>query len=326
MNLRVLFCLAGVLALAGWLIGCEPPAPADPQEAEQPELETPAEEPTTARPTTLNVGDVEAQVWVEGTLDPDMDDPGIHAQAIVDQRQRRNMVRIQVEPPYPDELWLRYETECERNFPDPPAVIRGSFVRDVDGAELGRLAGVFGEDGVHTQYTARIDALEDLEEIPESFLITFEGESLLLEDGVDADEVDPEEAETSPGRQSNFVYSNPIRVIFLEDEEEEVEEELPGAEEPPEIEPGDEEPLDEPEPEVTEEPEAVEPEPAEDEDSDPEAVDAPQEAETGDPESNVTEAADEPEPEEAQEEAEDDTEEPSNGDNGADDNGEDSAA
>ena len=317
MNIRVLFCLTGVLALAGWLVGCEPPAPADPQEAEPPSFEAPADEPATARPTTLDVGDVEAQVWVEGTIDPESDDPGIHAQAMVDRRQRRNMVRIQVEPPYPDELWLRYETTCERNFPDPAAVIRGSFVRDVDGAELGRLAGVFGEDGVHTQYTARINALEDLEEIPESFLITFEGESLLLRDGVDANEVDPEEAETSPGRRSDFVYCNPIRVIFLEHEEEAVEV-LPDAEEPPvepepeEVEPEDEEPPEEPEQEVTEgsEPETAE-EPETEEDPGPET-----------PEETEAEQDEAPEPEQE----EDEDAEPADGDNGNEDNGEDTAA
>ena len=318
MNIRVLFCLAGVLALAGWLVGCEPPAPADPQEAEPPSFEAPADEPATARPTTLDVGDVEAQVWVEGTIDPESDDPGIHAQAMVDRRQRRNMVRIQVEPPYPDELWLRYETTCERNFPDPAAVIRGSFVRDVDGAELGRLAGVFGEDGVHTQYTARINALEDLEEIPESFLITFEGESLLLRDGVDANEVDPEEAETSSGRRSDFVYCNPIRVIFLEDDEEEAVEVLPDAEEPPvepepeEVEPEDEEPPEEPEQEVTEgsEPETAE-EPETEEDPGPET-----------PEETEAEQDEAPEPEQE----EDEDAEPADGDNGNEDNGEDTAA
>ncbi|MFO7776675.1 MAG: hypothetical protein R6W89_12840, partial [Candidatus Hydrogenedentota bacterium] len=231
-NIRVLFCLTAVLVLTGWLVGCEPPAPADPQEAEYEELEAPAEEAETAGAPTLDVGDVEAQVWVEGSVDPELDDPGVHAQAIVDRRQRRNMVRIQLEPPYPEELWLQYQTSCERNFADTPAVIRGSFVRDVDGAELGRLAGVFGEDGVNTQYTARIDALEGLEEIPESILITFEGESLLLPEGVDEDEVDPEEAETSSGRQSNFVYCNPVRVIFMEDDGEDAVEDLPGAEEP----------------------------------------------------------------------------------------------
>ncbi len=315
-NTRILFCLAGALALAGLLVGCEPPAPADPQDddAEAPIFEIPEEDPVTARPTALDIGDVEAQVWLQGTLDPDMDDPGIHAQAMVDRRQRRNMVRIQVEPPYPDELWLHYETTCERNFPDTPAVIRGSFVRDVDGAELGRLAGVFGEDGVNTQYTARIDALEGLEEIPESFLITFEGEALLLESDVDEADVDPEEAETTPGRRSDFVYCNPVRVIFLEDEEELVED-PPEAEEPPV----------EPEPEDVEPPEEVEPEPEVTEDPEPEPAEEPEPEE--DPEPDTPEET-EPEEDEAPEPEDEDDEngEPADEDNGDEDNGENGAA
>ncbi len=316
MNIRVLFCLAGVLALAGWLVGCEPPAPADPQEAEPPSFEAPAEEPVTARPTVLDIGDVEAQVWVEGTIDPESEDAGVFAQEMVDRRQRRNMVRILLEPPYPDELWLHYETTCERNFPDTPAVIRGSFVRDVDGAELGRLAGVFGEDGINTQYTTRINALEGLEEIPESFLITFDGEALLLESGVEEADVDPEEAETTPGRQSNFVYCNPVRVIFLEDEDEEVVvEDPPEAEEPPE----------EPEPEEVEPPEEEEPEPEVTEDPEPETAEEPEPEEDPEPE---TPEETEPEEDEAPEpeDEEDEDGEPADGGNGNEDNGEDGAA
>ncbi len=230
MTLRILVTATVALMLAA----CDPGAPPDPREIE--EAQDPDRELGAA--ATLNVGDVEAQVWVEGTLDPEFDDPNVEVIERVDQRQRRNLVEITVAPPYPDELWLLYETTAVRTFPDTPAVIRTRILRD--GEEIGRIAGVFGAEAHLADYSTRVDALEGLDEIPDRLLITTEGESLLMPAGTETEELDPWEATTQPGRRSNFVYCNPIRIEFLEAEED-TPEDTPDAE-------ADEEPEEEPAP------------------------------------------------------------------------------
>lgn len=253
------------IGLAVLLAACDPGAPPDPREAE----------PTTAPDTalggaaTLNVGDVEAQVWVEGTIDPDFEDPNVEVQETVDQRRRRNLVHITVSPPYPEELWLHYETTAMRSFPDTPAVIRTRILRN--GEEIGRIAGVFAAEAQFQEYSTRVNALEGLDTIPDSLLITTEGESLLMPRGADPGEIEPWEAVTEPGRRSNFVYCNPIRISFLGADEEPPDDVLEVETLEPELEeaPGDEDeeaPEDEEEaPEGDDEDDA---EDAEDEDGD----------------------------------------------------------
>ena len=218
------------------LQGCERPTP-PPSPDEAPDFQAP-DLPTGSM--GLNVGDVEAQIWAEGTLA--VDAPGVEVNEIVDQRDRLNMVTIDVFPPYPNELHLRYEMHCVQDFPHEPAVSRITILRN--GEPVGSLAGLFAADGVQQNYETTVDVMEGLDEIPETMEVIVQGESILMPRGTDPAEIDPETAESSPERMSEYVYCNPIRIRFHPEEEEEQEdvEAEPEADEAPPAEDDDAEP------------------------------------------------------------------------------------
>jgi hypothetical protein len=200
-----------VLTLLAALGACKPPPlDVEPEDA-PPESALPSDE--LAAEPELNIGDVEQGIDVEASLAPESKSAQIVATQLTDKMGRVKILRLEVSPPYPRELWLDYKVNARRNFVERPAVLRGRMLADGK-RELASFALVLGSKATRNTFSTRINALEGVEAMPETLGIHVEAEALLLPEGTDEATIDP--ATASSDETSGAVYQTAVRINFAQ--------------------------------------------------------------------------------------------------------------
>ncbi|HNR30199.1 MAG TPA: hypothetical protein PKI11_04875 [Candidatus Hydrogenedentes bacterium] len=184
----------------------------------------PPVEDVVVAPREMDIGDAESAIAIEGRLAP-----GSAPNVTVDNLEGRNKVvvmsTITVRPPAPAELWIEYTVSSTIGFPSRPVALRCTAMRAIGEEEtpLARFGTVLGKDAHLPETMAqpggpprsfRVNALEGLDEPPESMLLHTTGELLLLPPGTDVDAVDAETAAALPNDTSSAIQTNPVRVVF----------------------------------------------------------------------------------------------------------------
>ncbi len=159
----------------------------------------------------VNIGDVEAQVRILGTLAPQSEADNVQVQ-VYEHGPVIDMATVTVNPPYPTELNVVFTTRALRDFPVTPVVVRAKVL--VDKREIGSYATKFGVRATFEEREDVVDVLAGLDTIPESMLVHVEAEAVLMPQGTDEASVDPLTATASVERRT-VIRSNPVRINFV---------------------------------------------------------------------------------------------------------------
>ncbi len=169
----------------------------------------------------IDLGDVDSGVLIIGSLAPASVSSTVVEDRVETLRDTVAMVTITVHPPYPEQLFIRFEFDASRNFEERPVVARARAYRD-DTTALGEeYACLLGREattpaGQSPKCAFVVDALEGLEAPPATLLLHAQADAWLMEVGTVEDLLDPRSA-TSPERVS--LQSNPVRINFEQKEE-----------------------------------------------------------------------------------------------------------
>lgn len=188
---------------------CEPPG-----SSREPAATTPRAAAPTAAFTEDNIGDAEQAVDILVDVAPESAAPNIESTPLVNMTGRMDLLTLDVAPPYPTELWLKYELRSRRAFSGNPVVLRITTTHDGSGEVIDRFTSMIGNAVQPTVSERRVNALQGLDGIPETMLLRIQVEALLMPRGTDPETVDPETAETTPDRRSTAVATPPIRINF----------------------------------------------------------------------------------------------------------------
>lgn len=205
------------LLLALLFSGCEVRRPVENPEA-APAVPLVAGTPGAAH--VADIGDVEAELRIEGFL-VDTDTPaGVQAEYLETPKQTISLCTIEVSPPHPPELWLTFRVFPARYFDGQALAVRGIVFREqgmpAEEAETietfyALLAIPSDHLPIPEPYMIRVNAFSGLESLPVTMLIHAEMEVLLLPRDTDAAEVNPATVVVDAGRTTGML-SNPIRI------------------------------------------------------------------------------------------------------------------
>jgi len=167
---------------------------------------------------SLNIGDVEAKVFINGTVVERSQGPNVKVEQMEARNERITFTTVDVSPPYPSEFWVNFQIRSEESYGKQPVVLRGRMLRDE--SLLGEFHTVLGRDATRG-YTASpplhsysCDILAGLDAVPESVLVLVEADVLLMSPGTPEASVDPVTAEVEAEFRAT-IRSNPLRVNFV---------------------------------------------------------------------------------------------------------------
>ncbi len=172
----------------------------------------------------VDVGDVEAKVSLELTLEGGSI-PGIAAEELRSAKQRLNSVTLTISDPKPAELWVKIGLNSTDSFPSRPVAVRGKVFREIgkdskeellsfetilDGhtAPQHRLA-----DGSGHPMEFRVDAIQGLAELPPTLLISATAQVIMSPTGTDPATIDPATYTNTPEDTGNLI-GNAFRVNY----------------------------------------------------------------------------------------------------------------
>lgn len=171
------------------------------------------------------IGDLEAEVDFELTLDEETAPPGVTMESLRSQRKKLNMVTVTVPGARPDALWLSIDLGTRLSFPERPVVASGRLIRDLENGQeetLFTFETIFDEnasrsarreEGDYPPQHFRAEVLQGLEEMPETMLVYAEMDVVITPRNVDPAGVDPAADKGDPEERGTLV-SNPLRVNF----------------------------------------------------------------------------------------------------------------
>ncbi len=210
---RIAWALLVVLGLSGcW----QPePIPFEPPKGE-PGVKpaAPVDDTSAVMGKELKVGDVEQTVTINMSLSQRSQARNITEEVLADKLERVRLLTININPPFPNSLWLDTVVKAKNDFHYTPVVLRGSYLRN-EKESLGDiklvLAGRFSDD-----YNLQpIDVLAGLEQVPETMLISMDLEALLMPPGTDPAAIKPDTATTPPERITRAMYyKTAVRINF----------------------------------------------------------------------------------------------------------------
>ncbi|HRK34720.1 MAG TPA: hypothetical protein PLJ47_09010 [Candidatus Hydrogenedentes bacterium] len=196
------------------ICSCKPQKPWSPYESNslipnEKHVDSHASSFTANEQMKADIGDVEAQVFINGQISPESLTATVSAQDTTDARDRRLRSIVTVMPPIPESIWAEFEIKCGRNFVENPAVVRISIM--VDDKQAGAFSTVLGSKAARNGVRARIDLLKPFAgQVPETFLVKAVGDMYVFEKGTDENKLNPETA-TSP-EHSQALQGTTIRV------------------------------------------------------------------------------------------------------------------
>lgn len=159
-----------------------------------------------------DIGDVEAQVYVQGELMAVSKTPNITVNDSEDIHGNILVSNITVSGDRPENLWINYRIKCGRNFEGAPALIRAQVL--VDDKVAGSFATVLGSKAMRNGVNAKVDLLRPFNgQVPDSFLAKVKGDLFLFPDGTDENTLNPETAESD--QRSQALAATIVRVNFV---------------------------------------------------------------------------------------------------------------
>ena len=210
--------LAAAVAVAV-VAGCDPSTKPEPKADDQGGSGAPITMETAS--PAVNIGDVEAAVFIEArpALDPPL--PSVHIDNLETIDGTVRMTTVEVDPPAPALFPVAYRVKVKSDFMrDGAAAIRFNVIREVNGEEtqLGSFSTVASGPMVLGQLVWPLDfsvnALEGLDTPPESMLLSVRGTILLLPADVDQNTLDPASVDAPAVHQSKALRANPVRINF----------------------------------------------------------------------------------------------------------------
>ncbi|MEA3365901.1 MAG: hypothetical protein U9Q79_09715 [Candidatus Hydrogenedentes bacterium] len=178
----------------------------------QPDDNTSGQETILPALTKDNIGDLEQAIMIEAGVAEKSQGANIETSSLVDPTGRMNMFTVDVAPPFPKELWLNIKVRSRRAFRENPGVLR---IAIKDGEQvLDTFGTVIGKSATPTVSERSINALAARDSIPDTMLLSINGEALLMPEGTDPDTIDPMTAEVPEERYSLAVPTPPIRINF----------------------------------------------------------------------------------------------------------------
>jgi len=208
-SVRAVLCAACLVA-----IGCHPEKP-EPKTEPAPQPSVPMAE---RAPHVMDIGDVEAGVWIEVTIDESSRGPGV---VVEDQQSRRERIVMSTVDltAVPESLTaaVRVNADSVIQYADRMVLLRGALL--VEQREVARFAVVFGRsateiavpEGVIAERTFTVDILDPVRKAGESALVHAEAEALLLPPEADLSAMDVMGV-TTDAKDMTQILSNPLRV------------------------------------------------------------------------------------------------------------------
>jgi len=203
---------AVVAALALWILAaCSGEAPTG---TEAPGEEAPAAESAPeAADIEVTAGDVEQKIYTNATImEPDRG-PTVKVDEVADARGRINLVTVDVYRPYPEQLPVTFRTVSMRNWMDTPVAIRGKVVAEGRPETFAETLVVYGKEAARNDLETKVDLMQALPEPPDTLLLLWKADAVLLPRGTDEATVDPATATASEERTTQLM-SNAVRVNF----------------------------------------------------------------------------------------------------------------
>jgi hypothetical protein len=205
--------LLSLLCLLALAAGCKPQGTS----TTSPTAGAGASKSSTAAPEKkpFGIGDAEAAIMADVRVAPEsLALPGLKEDPLVNAKDVTNMNTVNLQPPYPPELWLLVNIRINAGFTERPVALRGRIMRDNQPISyfstlLGAKSHLPAEQTWPRVF--KVDALASLQEKPASMLITTELTLLLLPAGTDETTVDPATAEV-PEEDMSVLIINPVRI------------------------------------------------------------------------------------------------------------------
>ncbi len=202
-------------------LGCHPEKP-EPKTAPDAQPSAPIAE---RAPHVMDIGDVEAGVWIEVTIDESSRGPGV---LVEDQESRRERIVMSTADltamPASLAAVVRVNADSVIQYAERLVLLRGTLM--VEQREAARFAVVFGRNapeiavpaGVIADRIFTADILDAMRESGESALVHVEAEALLLSPEADFSAVDVMGL-TTDAKDMTRILSNPLRVNWKTDGE-----------------------------------------------------------------------------------------------------------
>lgn len=196
MRCSALLFLSGVFVLTG--VACSP------RSASAPEEDTPTKSvmlsPEPTKP--MDIGDVEADVRLEITLDETMEKADIAVEEMRTAMNELNLTRIDLPWPPPEELLLHCEMIFNNDYAKTPVSAEIRLIRDEE--VIANEGGILASRSFEDPQNFVVDVFEDLEELPASMLVHAEVELGFF----------PDENEAALSTETTTKLSNPVRINF----------------------------------------------------------------------------------------------------------------
>lgn len=209
------------------LTGCGGQEPAEPVSPGEPveSSETAAASVLDNTPD-LDIGDIEAGVDFQVTLDEANAPSNVSAENLLNQRKKLNLVTLTVNGARPAELWLNINLKTQLEFPERPVAARGRLIRELEegvketfftfqtvfdanaSTRMRRVEGDFPPQHF------RADLMQGLSDLPESMLVYAEMDVVMMPEGTDPATLDPATASNTP-EDEGILLSNPMRVNYI---------------------------------------------------------------------------------------------------------------
>ncbi len=169
-------------------------------------------------PHVMDIGDVEAGVWIEVTIDESSRGSGV---VVEDQQSRRERMVMSTADltAAPESLAaaVRVNADSVIQYAERLVLLRGALL--VEQREVARFAVLFGRDateiahpeGVIAERMFTVDILDPVREAGESVLVHAEAEALLLPPEADLSAMDVMDVMTD-AKDMTRILSNPLRV------------------------------------------------------------------------------------------------------------------
>ncbi len=183
-----------------------------------------AASPVVSDTEKMDVGDVEAKVSLELTLEGGPV-PGIAVEELRNAKQRLNSATVNISDPKPAELWVKVALSSTDSFASRPVAVRGAVFReiakgskeeiltfltilDAHTAPQHRLA-----DGSGHPLEFRVDAIKGLADLPPTMLLSATAQVIMSPTGTDPATIDPATYTSAPEDTGNLL-ANAFRINY----------------------------------------------------------------------------------------------------------------
>jgi hypothetical protein len=166
-------------------------------------------------PAKMDIGDVESQVTLQGTLAKESLGASVAAQEEKSKKNTMTMCTVTVQPPAPPQLFIAFSLKLPLALQKEPGVVvvRGQIMRD--NQPIQPFSTIFGGNAapVNPIMEIKADALKDIQMPVQTMLLYAQANLILLPEGTDTATIDPAQVPNAPNHTAT-IMSNPVRINF----------------------------------------------------------------------------------------------------------------